>query len=237
VVVHLIEVDAAQHRFGIWSPEAKRAIEEDDRQLGRLVQEVTRRGWDAETAWVVASDHGFRSAPKVVRPCTLLTQAGYISVKDGKITDWQATVLANAGTAYVYVKDSVEPAARQAIHQLFATQGQEPGSGLGKLYEPEEIRALGGDPSAFLALGAAKDYQFGGGCLGDYATPGTYVATHGFDPRDPEMFASLLMMGPTIQPCKIPEARLIDIAPTIAEWLGFSLPQAEGVPLKIASGS
>jgi predicted AlkP superfamily pyrophosphatase or phosphodiesterase len=236
LILHLIEVDSAQHRFGIWSQEAKAALEQDDRQLARLVEAVTRRGWLPNTAFVVASDHGFRAAPKVVRPCTLLTKAGFVTVDAGKITGYQATVTANAGTAYVYMASTADDSTRNAVRALFSAKQKEPDSGIERLYESAEIRELGGDPTAFLALGAATSYQFGGGCLGEYGVPSTYVATHGFDPRLPEMRASLLMVGPTIPRGKIPDARLIDIAPTIAHWLGVKLPLAEGVPLRVVTG-
>ena len=69
--------------------------------MGRILEVISRRGLTRETAVVVASDHGFRAANNVVRPCTLLTEAGFITVEGSKITSYQATVLANAGTAYV----------------------------------------------------------------------------------------------------------------------------------------
>jgi hypothetical protein len=42
------------------------------------------------------------------------------------------------------------------------------------------------------------------------------------------MRASLLVLGPQIPRGRIEGARLIDIAPTIASWLGPTLPEAEG---------
>lgn len=235
LVMHLIEVDSAQHKFGIDTPEARHAIEQDDRQVGRVLAALSQRGILGETAVVVASDHGFRSARTVVRPCTLLTAAGLIAEDASKIVDWKATVLANAGQAYVYVKDDTDEPTRQRVRDLFVAKQKEPNSGIGRIYEATEIRELGGDPTAFLALGAAEDFQFGAGCIGSYAGPSGYIATHGFDPRDPEMRASLLMVGPTIAHGRIPNARLIDVAPTIANWLNLPLPHAEGVPLRVVA--
>jgi hypothetical protein len=47
------------------------------------------------------------------------------------------------------------------------------------------------------------------------------------------MRASLLVYGPAIGPGKIENARLIDVAPTVAGWLGFDLPKVEGSALAI----
>jgi hypothetical protein len=47
------------------------------------------------------------------------------------------------------------------------------------------------------------------------------------------MKASLLVYGPAIAHSELSNARLIDIAPTIAGWLGFEMNMAEGQPLPI----
>jgi len=54
-----------------------------------------------------------------------------------------------------------------------------------------------------------------------------------FDPCDTDMQASLLMFGPSIPHGVIRGARLIDIAPTMAQWLRLPFPGAEGVPLTV----
>jgi predicted AlkP superfamily pyrophosphatase or phosphodiesterase len=231
--LHLVDVDTAQHKFGVDSPEAHAAIEKDDAQVARILQTLERSRFVKETAVVVASDHGFRAAPSAVRPCTLLTEAGFITEQAGKITDWKATVLAHAGEAYVYVKEPTDEGTRSRVREIFAAKQHDPQSGIARLYEPVEIRQLGGDPEAAFALGAAPGFQFEAGCRGPYRIESTYRATHGFEPRDADMRASLLMVGPSIPHGTIQGARLIDIAPTIAKWLSLPLPAAEGTPLQV----
>ena len=233
MLLHLVEVDGAQHKHGIDSPEARAAIETDDRQLARLWTAINQLGLARDTALVVLSDHGFRAASKMVRPCTLLREGGLVQLnEDGKVKSWKAMVHSNSGQAYAYLNDQ-DPGKLEAIVDIFAAKLKQNGSGIGRIYERDEIRALGGDPAAVLALEAADDYQFGPGCAGDYATPPAYTATHGFDPNRPEMRASLVILGPGIAHGKIQNARLIDIAPTIAEWLGLSMPNVEGTPLRV----
>jgi predicted AlkP superfamily pyrophosphatase or phosphodiesterase len=234
LLLHLVEVDGAQHRNGIDSPEARAAIETDDRQLARIFQAVGHLGLAGQTAIVVVSDHGFRAASKMVRPCTLLRQAGLIeTTPEGKIANWKATLHANSGQAYVYIQDPADQATREVVRGLFAAKILLAESGIGRIYEADEIRSRGGDSGAFLALEAAEDYQFGPGCTGDYVAPSAYRATHGFDPTRPEMRASLLMTGPAIPHGTIAAARLIDIAPTIAAWLGLAMTDVDGKQLRI----
>jgi predicted AlkP superfamily pyrophosphatase or phosphodiesterase len=236
LLMHLVEVDTEQHRHGIGSPEARAAIEKDDAQVARVLRALERNGLLNETALIVASDHGFREAPNAVRPCTLLTEAGFVTQQGEKIIDWKATVHAHAGEAYVYLKDPKDVATAERVRELFTTQLRDPKSGIVRLYDTTELQQFGGDTTALLALGAAPGYQFASGCRGAYhVDSNSYRATHGFDPASPDMRASLLMVGPTIPHGTIAGARIIDIAPTIAEWLGLPMPGVDGKPLKVTA--
>ena len=54
------------------------------------------------------------------------------------------------------------------------------------------------------------------------------AAAHGYNPERPAMQASLLVLGAGIAKGPIPDARLVDIAPTIGAWLGLSMPDVDG---------
>jgi predicted AlkP superfamily pyrophosphatase or phosphodiesterase len=237
LLLHLIEVDAAQHHHGLWSPEAREAIEKDDQQLSRIFDALGRTGLAKDTAVVVASDHGFMNAEKMVKPCVLLNGAGLLTARGGRVVEWKAALLAGSGQAYVYLHDPADQETKNRVSTLLTERTRQPDSGIGRIYDSSEIRARGGDPSAFLALEAAPNYQFGGGCTGDYVAPSTYRATHGYDPSRPELHASLLAVGPGIAHGVIRGARLIDIAPTIAGWLGLKMPEVDGKPLRISQTS
>src|SRR5262245_66174186 len=61
----------------------------------------------------------------------------------------------------------------------------------------------------------------------------TYKGTHGYLPTDPRMRASLIIYGPGVRNgAKLPLARMIDLAPSIASLLKLKLPQPEGKPFK-----
>jgi predicted AlkP superfamily pyrophosphatase or phosphodiesterase len=234
LLLHLVEVDGAQHAQGVFSAAAIEAIENSDRQLARVLDTLRRSGLDASTRLVVASDHGFMNAGAMVRPGVLLREAGLVTTNDaGKIASWKATVVINSGQAYVYLKDADDTATRDAVRAIFEAKAKLANSGIGRVYANAEIVSLGGDPKAFLALEAAPGFQLGSGSLGDYVAPPAYKATHGYDPRRPEMQTSLILFGPNVPHGTIAGARLIDIGPTIASWLDLPMPKATGVPLHI----
>ena len=231
--LHLTQVDSAQHKRGLWSPEALTAIEDSDRQLGRLLEATGRAGKARSTALIVASDHGFADVNRLVRPGALLREAGLIQLDDkSKVSSWSVSLLPNGGSLYVYLKDPQDPKLRAAALKVFTDKAREPNGGIGRVLEHEEISALGGDPEAFLALDAAPNTTFAAGYAGDYDTPISVKAMHGYDPERPEMKASLLLFGPTIAKGKLSDARLVDIAPTAAAWLQLPLKGTDGKPLQ-----
>ncbi len=107
------------------------------------------------------------------------------------------------------------------------------GSGVGRVFSREEVRARGGHPDAFLALEAADGFRFSSDYGGDEYTDQGKKGYHGYDPEREDMKASFLVYGPRIAPGTIENARLIDVAPTIARWLDLPFPEVKGRALDI----
>lgn len=232
LLLHLVEVDGEQHGHGLFSKEAVNAIENADRQLARILDAVRRAGIEGDTSIILASDHGFMNAGMMVRPGVLFRQAGMVTLKDGKIAEWKATMLNNSGHAYFYLNDPHDRSTADALRKMFESKSKEAMSGIGRIYSHEEIVEFGGDPAAFMAVEASPGFQFGSGFAGDYSAPPMYKATHGYDPRRPELKASLIVAGPNVTHGTIKAARLIDIGPTIASWLALSMPNTDGSPFQ-----
>jgi predicted AlkP superfamily pyrophosphatase or phosphodiesterase len=238
LLLHIFDVDHEQHHNGPWSEPAKQAIEDADAQIARVIAAAKKAGIWKRTALVVVSDHGFVPFAQRFRPGVYLAQRGLVSLDTrGRVTDWKAAILPMHGLAYLYVKDAQDERTQRELTDLFDVMKGKLGSGIRHVYRQEEIRALGGDPQAFLALAAQDGYDIVDGYSGDVFFPvGRSVAGHGPDPRLPGMAASLLVYGPAVRPGKIEQARLIDVAPTVAKWLGFKMEKAEGRPLDVRIG-
>jgi len=233
--LHIWQVDAAQHHFGLWSAEARVAIENADRQVARLLASVDRAGLGGETTFVIASDHGFANVSRCVNPRVLLREAGLLTLDGaGKPTAWQADVLSATGAAYVYLNAPHDASLEARVLGIFQKARDSGSSGIGRLYSRAEVTALGGDPAAFLALEPELGTYFGSG-RDVYETPPTYKAVHGYDPRRPEMKASLILFGASVPHGKLEGARLIDVAPTVAGYLGLTLPHPDGRPLTVVA--
>jgi len=234
LMIHLPAVDAFEHDRGVWSFEVRSAIEEMDGQLARLIEECKRRGLWSRVALFVVSDHGFAPIHSELRPAVLFREAHLIEVDaNEKPTSWRAGVQANGGSAYIYLADPGDQVTARAVRAVLApTVG--PGRPVKRMIDSKQIAALGGDPTAFLALEAADGYVFQEGVKGSWVTrPSGSRAHHGWFPDHPAMRASFLAYGDGIRPGALGEVRLIDVAPTVARWLGVRLPAATGRPIDL----
>jgi predicted AlkP superfamily pyrophosphatase or phosphodiesterase len=234
LLVHLWAVDTAQHNHGLGSAEAKAAIEHADAQVARLLDALHTAGLADRAAVVVVSDHGFAPTPRRMRPGVVLRELGQVELDEaGRVTAWRAAPATDGGNAYLYAADSNDEATRRRVHAAFAALAGAPDSGILRLLPADAIRASGGDPDAFLALEAAADYAFEPGYTGPVTYPTTgAVAHHGFAADRADMKSSLILSGRDIAPGVLEEVRLIDLAPTLAAWLGLPLADAEGTPLR-----
>jgi hypothetical protein len=233
LLLHIFDVDHWQHEDGPFAGRAIPALEAADGQLARVIAAAKQAGIWNQTALVVVSDHGHARTSQRVRPGIWLREKGLVTLNEkNKITDWKAYILASSGSAYLYVKEQDDQQTRRILLEMFQ-EAAKTGTGIRQVFAHEQIVAMGGDPEAFLALEAAEGWTIAGGYLGDAISPAVTAAEHGYPPGRPQMRPSLLVYGPAIGHGKIEGARLIDVAPTVARWLGLTLDKAEGTPLAI----
>jgi len=229
LLAHFWDVDDQQHEYGLFSPQAVSTIENADRQIARLADAARKSGTWEQTVLVVVSDHGFANVHHAIRPGVLMAQKHLITLDaHGQVSSWKAVMVGNSGSAYIYVNDPNDEMTRRTLVSLFRTLAMKSGSGIIHLADHSEIVALGGDPQAFLSIEAADDFEIESGYTGEIYGPSSMAATHGYFPDRPSMRSSFLAYGPPIGNGKLDSVRLIDIAPTIAHWLGFALERAQG---------
>jgi predicted AlkP superfamily pyrophosphatase or phosphodiesterase len=234
LLLHLAMVDHEEHEHGPFSPEANAAIENADAQVARVIASARKAGiWDS-TVVVLVSDHGFAAVTQEFRPGVLLHDHGLITLDArNRSTDWKASLISDGGSAYIYLHDQIDDQTRRAVRDIVQPLAGAPGGGIRRVAGHDEILAMGGDPEAFLAIEAADGFLFTGDYTGKLTGPSSRGGTHGYFPDRPEMRSSLLVYGPAIGPGKIENARLIDVGPTVASWLNFTLPAAQGSALLI----
>jgi predicted AlkP superfamily pyrophosphatase or phosphodiesterase len=242
LLVHLIDLDFAEHSNGPGSPEAHAALERCDAILGRLLAALDSAGRTASTLVAVVSDHGFLPVAQTLQPNTLLREAGLLAVDDkGKIKSWRAVFHASGGSAALHLADMADmadPAGREVVEivrRLLAPKLADPAAGIAELLGPERIAALGGAEDAALVLDARAGFYIANGATGDWlAATTSSKGTHGHAPDRPELHASFFVTAPGLtRKGDLGIVPMTAIGPTVARWLGLTLAPEAGAPLDL----
>jgi len=229
MVVHLMETDSAQHANGPGSPPARAAYERVDAHIGAIMKAVDEAGLSARTAFVITGDHGFSRVHALLQPNVVLREAGLQKTDDkGTLLSFQAALHGMA----IRVQNP-DPALAAKVTALFEDLARTRYKGLFRVVGREELDALGAYPDALLMIEPAEGYYLSDGYEENAFLIGTTRrGAHGFLPTEPRMFTGLILSGAGVRAgVPLPSVRQIDIAPTVARLLGFTMPAAEGVPL------
>jgi predicted AlkP superfamily pyrophosphatase or phosphodiesterase len=235
MLIHFVELDVAQHRFGPRTPEALREAEKQDGNVGRILEATREAGIFERTAFLIVSDHGFAKISRTFEPNVLLARAGLIALDaQGVARDWKAASWSAGGSCAIVLRDPRDAATAAKVEAIFHQVLQRAGGPLRQILDRDALDRIGALPRAALMLEAAPGYEFDQALTGPeiHDSAADHRGTHGYLPTDPAMRSALIAYGAGVRRGAHREVvRMIDIAPTAAALLGLELPQAEGTPL------
>jgi predicted AlkP superfamily pyrophosphatase or phosphodiesterase len=237
LLLHFLVFDSFQHDHGVGSAEARWALEYVDSLIGALLDELRATGRLDTTDVVVLGDHGFVPVERMGLPNATLHAEGLLRLdRDGAIADHDVRVVANGGSAHVYVAGGRRrDATLGRLRERFAAAPE-----VAAVIGPEEYAALGlpspeTDPTqGDLMLTAADGWHFADHASEEVAARASVLrGTHGHLPGDHRLDAGLVAAGPSFVAGARP-GRLchLDVAPTAAAILGVDLPAAARPPLR-----
>jgi predicted AlkP superfamily pyrophosphatase or phosphodiesterase len=230
---HLLTLDSTHHRYGPRTLAAQAAMAHLDDQVARIVKAVDDAGLSQRTTFVIASDHGFKTVKRQIRPNAALTQAGLIASADGKVTRADAYVFPEGGTAFGFITrpDASGELLRRTKAALAGIEG------IDHVIEPGEYARYGlPHPTASNQIGefvlvAKEGYAFTAAVDAPFvvdATEGS-LGAHGYVTSDPEIQGIFIAAGRGITPgARLETVNNIDIAPTVARLLGVDLGRVDG---------
>ena len=238
-LAHLTDLDSQRHDYGVGSQEAQEALERHDRRIGELLSVMKHCDMDIrrDTTFVLLGDHSQLDVRNVILLNKIFREQGYLKVKKGKICDWKVICKNCDGSAYVYIRkeglDSSEQIRlKNEVYDLLRVMKQDPDNGIAAIYSGKKAEALGADPGCTFMLEARKGFYFQDE-LDVNEIPAIQKATHGYHPDRRDYQTVFMIAGPDIQPgIDIGEMSLLDEGPTIAEIMGFTLPDADGRVLR-----
>jgi predicted AlkP superfamily pyrophosphatase or phosphodiesterase len=230
LLFHLLTTDSMQHQYGAHTLAQQTALVLADARVGQIVDAVRRAGILDTTTFVVVSDHGFKTYTHRIRANVILKAHG--------LGD-RAWAIAEGGTANIYVTGDADKA--QTIADIEAAfTGVE---GVSAVLTPAEFPQYGYPSPDVLprmsevVVAAADGYAFDGATTGEPVAAvgeGANPGAHGYLNTDPDMRAIFIASGAGVKPgATLGVIRNLDVAPTIAAWLGVDLPDIEGSALGI----
>jgi predicted AlkP superfamily pyrophosphatase or phosphodiesterase len=240
MLVHLTDVDTAEHTFGPNSPEALEAIGRVDGYVG-LLRDVVRATASADhTYFVVVSDHGFLPVTRQLNPNERFKRAGLLSVDPaGHISSWRAVFHSSGGSGFVYLQDPEDATTRAKVAAVLEELRADPGNGIDQVWTAGDIARLGGPRAAGFGLNMRAGYYTGEGhrtlltsTLGDEESGGMRGG-HGYAPSRREIQSAFIAAGPTTRGVgNLGTIRMTQIAPTLARWLGVELSPLADSPIE-----
>ncbi|MBI1311709.1 sulfatase-like hydrolase/transferase [bacterium] len=228
LLIHLVEADHAQHKFGPRSGDAYWSVSYCDDRIRDLVDAIEQSPLRERTTLIIASDHGFFPITRDILPNVLLKKRGLLG--DGRQT---AICVPQGGGCAVYILD--DERRPDLIKQLRADFKAI--EGMQAVFGPDQFAAIGQptreqDPhGADLWLAAESGYSFSGSQNGDdlVTARSAPAGTHGFLPDQPDMLGTLVLHGFGIrQGAQLGKVQNVDVAPTMAHLLGVAIPRADG---------
>jgi len=233
LLVHLVELDHVQHKFGPRSDEAYWAVSQADDRVRDIVESTRLSPHADRTTVIVASDHGFFPIERDIKLNVLCAQ---IAPSEGERPILRA--VAQGGGCMLYVLDPARKAELLGVlkDKLPAVEG------VAGVYEEPQFAALGQATLAANAnapdlwVAAKSGYSFSDAANGDdiVSPRASRAGTHGYLPDQPDMLATLVLSGAPIRPgTKLGKVSNLSVAPTIAKLLGITLPTADGTVLPL----
>lgn len=222
--------DESAHQHGVYSEQAKASLVKIDEMVGRIVRRVHEITKDNVIVCVV-SDHGVIDNRFNISPNVLFREKGLLEADEsGRIISWKAYAQRAGGTCEIRLKNSDDKAVAAEVKAILLELVHNENSGIYEVLDKSQCIDRGGFPAADFALVAKAGYEIREDVVGSYLTADIHQkAQHGYSEFYDDMRASFLIEGKGIQKNRcVGKIKLVDIAPTLANLMGFELEGAEG---------
>ena len=217
--LHLIDTDTMRHHYGTFSREAKESLRRHDLRLKMLRETLETTPGMENTLIAVVSDHGQADIDTEIRLAGKLEVLGL-----GKTLIPQSSGF----SAYLFPGPEAPSAEDvetwESIARTLEAHQKELGCKI--VYRMRDLKKMHTVPGPVLALEAAEGIAYSD----DPEEGKREKATHGFGPGHPAENCLMILYGKGIRKGgRIDSIPMRDMAPTLAEFMGLSLPEAQGI--------
>ncbi|HWB98919.1 MAG TPA: ectonucleotide pyrophosphatase/phosphodiesterase [Bryobacteraceae bacterium] len=196
MLVHLAELDSAEHNEAPFTPHAKAVLERTDELIGEMLKALPK---DYDLALV--SDHGFEQVDHIAQLKVMAAAAGVtgpLTVAGGLVTTTDANV-----ATWLRAQSGEGDVGREIAHDELVT------------YAPASSAAVA-------AFEPAPHVQFGNASSGEARTKPGEKGNHGFWPTRPDYHSIYLLSGPGVTPGKLGEIQMVSLEKRLEAVIGIS---------------
>lgn len=227
MLLHLLQVDAAQHHEGREHAEVRDAVKRVDAHVAELLEALKEAGIREQTAVVITGDHGFINVDRSIAPNVLFRDEGWYRGPE----DWDVVAHTSGAQAAIYVRG--DDALKKKVGRLLEENRLQDGKPVYEIVDRAALTKLHAVPGAAFALSGLEGFTFAKQAIErEFLGPTSMKGNHGPLPDHPQMHTGLILYGPGVKSgARVKLARLVDVAPTIAQLLGLTLEEVEGKAL------
>lgn len=239
MLLHLVELDAARHRYGPRGPHVEEALRTVDGRLGTVLSALDQTG-GTDTNIVIVSDHGQLDVVAHTNLNTLLSERGLLRTDgQGHLRSWDAYVHSSGFSGQLFVSPDIPAEQRRRLEDLLAEIVEDPQYRIRQVWTARQARDAFGLDGPFEYVIESDPGVIVGGALDRRAVVrrgdpdfGGNLGNHGHHPGaggQPVFFAT----GPAfVAGADAGRHRMIDEAPTLARALGLELPGSRGAAME-----
>jgi len=240
MLVKMCDLDGVRHFHGVYHEKTREQLRKHDEELGALLEALRRKGTLENTNIVVLGDHGQTDVEDTFFMNNFLKAQGLLETDaQGNVLSFDAFCHSARLTAFIEVRDPKDEELLQRVRNLLESLREDPQVQLDLVLGAEEAQREYGLAGPFdFVIESRRPIVFSeaaqGEALWGSEIPGfqTTAATHGGSPKREEV-TTFFAKGPSVKPAEIKTAiSMVDLAPTMAEMLGFSMQDVDGVPIK-----
>lgn len=234
LLVHFTDLDSTRHLYGRDGDEAKEALNRHDIRLNRILDILGGIEKYNHAYIVVLGDHSSIDITHGISMNRVLIDHGLLAGDEDRFSSVKAVAKSCDGASYIYLMDNSRAAQVNEIIEKLAVQNPQ----VFKPYDKQALIDMGGDANAFMMLEALPPYHFVDDITDNWLMPideiayyrGTHIsAVHGFDPNRDDYQTVFFMRGPNVkQGVTIEAMSLVDIAPTLASFLQWTMEDVDG---------
>lgn len=231
LLLHLIDLDDAKHKYGTDSSEVEEAIKRMDKRLGQIINAVEEAGMWEDAVFIVVGDHGQFNVRYKVHLNNILKEENLIFEDNGSM-QWRAYFQSCGGSAYLHIRKDDKEAEKSVLEVLKKIMEKDQ-YGIEALYYREELNSLHIDKTIQYMVEAKQGYSFDDNLhkttIEDLEEESMKYATHGYLPDKDNYRCNLIISGDKIRKeHELGPVEMVDMAPTMAKILGIEFNSCDG---------